>query len=170
MTRGSSWEILFIFLFAALGNWLVVCTADAEKTSSVNKVRLKAPYLPWRLVICFTQPQNPLKMDVQKAWEDARLESTQGKMEVSYVDTMIPATTDSLSYPLMLLDKFCTAVEGGRTILSLVIGGGPAARFLITAATSLNIPTLWLPSSHKDFLRQVRIPTVNDPVLIRYFF
>ncbi|XP_046424258.1 uncharacterized protein LOC124181596 isoform X1 [Neodiprion fabricii] len=150
----SSSRIFFLLLFAAFGNRHVACTPDAEKLGSGNKVRLRAPYLPWRLVICLTQPQNPLKMDIQKIWEDARLESTQGKMEVSYVEATAPTTTDSLSYPLALLDKFCTAVEGGRTILSIVIGGGPAARFLITTATFLNVPTLWLPSSHRDFLRQ----------------
>ncbi|XP_012258107.2 uncharacterized protein LOC105687222 isoform X2 [Athalia rosae] len=154
--HASSLQFFFLLLFAAFGNNYVACTPDAEKTGSSSKIQLRAPYLPWRLVICLTQPQNPLKTTIQKAWDEARLDSSQGKMEVSYVEVMLPTSTDSLSYSLTLLDKFCTAIEGGRTILSLVIGGGPSARFLMKAATSLNIPTLWLPSSHRDFLRQGR--------------
>lgn len=157
MRRRHYSQIYFLLLFiVAVGNRHVACTADADKAGSGSKVRLRAPYLPWRLVVCLTQPQqNSLKIDIHKAWEDARHESSQGIMEVSYVETTTPTSTDSLSYPLMLLDKFCNAIEGERTILSLVIGGGPAARCLIAAATSLNIPTLWLPASHRDFLRQV---------------
>lgn len=83
------------------------------------------------------------------------MEASQSEVEVSYVEARMSPISDSLSYPLSLINKFCTDIENGKTVLSLVIGGGPAARFLITAAASLNLPALWLPMTHRDFLRQV---------------
>lgn len=130
----------------------VTCTAEANKTARAAKSRTKAT---WRVAVCLTQSQTPLKIDLQKAWENARLESSKTELELSYVEARAPASADSLSYPLSLLNKFCTDIENGRTVLSLIIGGGSAARFLVTAAASLNMPTLWIPNTHKDFLRQV---------------
>nr|QHN69193.1 ionotropic receptor 12 [Sirex nitobei] len=145
---------IVILLFVAFVCLQVSCTADITKPGRATKGRLRAPYAPWRLVVCLTQPQATLKADIQKVWEEVKLESLQGEMEVSYVEARITPMTDSLSYPLSLLNKFCMDIENGKTILSLVIGGGSAARFLITATTSLNLPVLWLPFAHQDFLRQ----------------
>lgn len=133
-------------------------TADAAKSLRAAKARLRSSYASWRIVVCFTQPQTSFKADVQKVWEQARLESFHADMDVSYIETrMTPVTTNSLLYPLSMLNKFCTDIEGGKTVLSLIIGGGSAARFLVTAAAALNLPALWLPFTHRDFLRQVHI-------------
>ncbi|GAB1859040.1 Glutamate [NMDA] receptor subunit 3A [Camponotus japonicus] len=129
-------------------------TADAAKSLRAAKARLRSSYASWRIVVCLTQPQTPFKTDVQKAWEEARLESFHADMDVSYIEARMAPMTDSLSYPLSLLNKFCTDIEGGKTVLSLIIGGGSAARFLVTAAAALNLPALWLPFTHRDFLRQ----------------
>ncbi|XP_071580673.1 uncharacterized protein [Temnothorax nylanderi] len=130
-------------------------TADAAKSLRAAKARLRSSYASWRIVVCFTQPQTSFKADVQKVWEQARLESFHADMDVSYIETRTtPVTTNSLLYPLSMLNKFCTDIEGGKTVLSLIIGGGSAARFLVTAAAALNLPALWLPFTHRDFLRQ----------------
>ncbi|KAG7212509.1 hypothetical protein KM043_012819 [Ampulex compressa] len=133
---------------------LIVCRADTLRNTRATKARLRASYASWRIVVCLTQPQTPLKADVQRAWEEARLQSPQADMDVSYIEARMTPMTDSLSYPLSLLNKFCTDIEGGKTVLSLIIGGGSAARFLVTAAAALNLPALWLPFMHRDFLRQ----------------
>ncbi|KAH0947477.1 hypothetical protein HN011_012204 [Eciton burchellii] len=127
--------------------------ADATKSLRAAKAKLRS-YASWRIVVCLTQPQTPFKTDVQRAWEEARLESFHADMDVSYIEARMTPMTDSLSYPLSLLNKFCTDIEGGKTVLSLIIGGGSAARFLVTAAAALNLPALWLPFTHRDFLRQ----------------
>ncbi|XP_028049301.1 uncharacterized protein LOC105834443 isoform X2 [Monomorium pharaonis] len=129
-------------------------TSDAAKSLRAAKARLRSSYASWRIVVCLTQPQTPFKADVQKAWEEARLESFHADMDVSYIETRMAPMTDSLLYPLSVLNKFCTDIEGGKTVLSLIIGGGSAARFLVTAAAALNLPALWLPFTHRDFLRQ----------------
>ncbi|XP_011866349.1 PREDICTED: uncharacterized protein LOC105561191 [Vollenhovia emeryi] len=130
-------------------------TADAAKSLRAAKARLRSSYASWRIVVCFTQPQATFKADVQKVWEQARLESFHADMDVSYIETrMTPMMTNSLLYPLSMLNKFCTDIKGGKTVLSLIIGGGSAARFLVTAAAALNLPALWLPFTHRDFLRQ----------------
>lgn len=143
----------------------VKCEADVatgdKSTRSANKGgggggRGRGRGAPWRLMFCLTQAHAPLKSEVQKAWEEARLESPQAELDVSYVEARVTPVTDSLSYSLLLLNKFCVDVERGKTILNIVVGGGPPARFLVTAANSLNLPTIWLPFTHKDFLRQVR--------------
>ncbi|XP_015601483.1 uncharacterized protein LOC107270719 isoform X2 [Cephus cinctus] len=152
--NGSSSRIVVLLLFAIFFCWRVSGTADANKFDRATKARLRTAHAPWRIVVCLTQPQAPVKTDIQRAWEEARLESSQGDVEISYVEARMTLMTDSLSYPLSLLNKFCTDIESGKTVLTLVVGGSSAARFLITAAASVNIPTLWLPFTHRDFLRQ----------------
>ncbi|XP_014481559.1 PREDICTED: uncharacterized protein LOC106747979 [Dinoponera quadriceps] len=149
---GSYTGVVILLLLGA--SMLVSGTADAAKSLRAAKARLKSSEASWRIVVCLTQPQTPLKPDVQRAWEQARLESFHADMEVSYIEARMTPMTDSLSYPLSLLNKFCTDIEGGKTVLSLIIGGGSAARFLVTAAAALNLPALWLPFTHRDFLRQ----------------
>lgn len=149
---GSYTGVVFLLLLGV--SVLVSGTTDATKPARAVKARLKSSSA-WRIVVCLTQPQTPFKTDVQKAWEEARLESIHAEMDVSYVEARTAPMTDSLSYPLSLLNKFCTDIEGGKTVLSLIIGGGSAARFLVTATAALNLPALWLPFTHKDFLRQV---------------
>ncbi|XP_025162412.1 uncharacterized protein LOC105189093 [Harpegnathos saltator] len=149
---GSYTGVVILLLLGA--SVLVSGTADAAKSLRAAKARLRSSYASWRIVVCLTQPQTPFKTDVQRAWEEARLESFHADMDVSYIEARMTPMTDSLSYPLTLLNKFCTDIEGGKTVLSLIIGGGSAARFLVTAAAALNLPALWLPFTHKDFLRQ----------------
>nr|XP_012150507.1 PREDICTED: uncharacterized protein LOC100880472 isoform X3 [Megachile rotundata]XP_012150509.1 PREDICTED: uncharacterized protein LOC100880472 isoform X4 [Megachile rotundata] len=148
---GSPWKFTFLFLLAIL-----FCSIASSYTDSARSVRAvkgrSRTYSAWRLVLCLSQSQGSLKRDVQKAWEKARLESSHADMSVFYVEA--PPKKDLLPNPLSLLNKFCNEIEGGKTVLNLVIGGGSAARFLVTAAASLNIPTLWLPFTHEDFLRQ----------------
>lgn len=143
-------RILFLFL---LGTSFCFCSTDPARSVRAIKGRFRTSYAAWRIVFSLTQPQGSLKTDVQKAWEKARLESSHADMNVSFIEA--PPKTDSLSYPLSLLNKFCNEIKGGRTALSIIIGGGSAAKFLVTAAASLNIPALWLPFTHEDFLRQV---------------
>lgn len=153
MLGSYSGVIILLLLGASVS---VSGTADAAKSLRAAKAKLRSSYASWRIVVCLTQPQTPFKTDVQKAWEEARLESFHADMDVSYIEARMTPMTDSLSYPLSLLNKFCTDIEGGKTVLSLIIGGGSAARFLVTAAAALNLPALWLPFTHRDFLRQVR--------------
>ncbi|XP_076758072.1 uncharacterized protein LOC143427655 isoform X1 [Xylocopa sonorina] len=143
------WRVL---LLLALGTTLCFCSTNSTRSVRAIKGRYRTPYASWRIVLCLTQPQGSLKTDVQKAWEKARLESSHADMNVSFIEA--PPKTDSLSYPLSLLNKFCNEIKGGKTVLSIIIGGGSAARFLVTAAASLHIPALWLPFTHEDFLRQ----------------
>lgn len=138
---------------AAAGGGGDKSTRSANNNNKGGRGRGKSA--PWRLMFCLTQAHAPLKSEVQKAWEEARLESPQAELDVSYVEARVTPVTDSLSYSLLLLNRFCADVEKGKTILNIVVGGGPPARFLVTAANSLNLPTLWLPFTHKDFLRQV---------------
>ncbi|XP_076397079.1 uncharacterized protein LOC100880472 isoform X1 [Megachile rotundata] len=148
---GSPWKFTFLFLLAIL--FCSIASSYTDSTRSVRAVKGRSrTYSAWRLVLCLSQSQGSLKRDVQKAWEKARLESSHADMSVFYVEA--PPKKDLLPNPLSLLNKFCNEIEGGKTVLNLVIGGGSAARFLVTAAASLNIPTLWLPFTHEDFLRQ----------------
>ncbi|XP_017880091.1 uncharacterized protein LOC108624962 isoform X2 [Ceratina calcarata] len=140
-----------VLLLLLLGISFCLCSADLDRSVRAVKGRFRT-YAAWRVVMCLAQPQASLRTDVQKAWEKARLESSHADMNVSFIEA--PPKTDSLAYPLSLLNKFCNEIKGGRTMLSLIIGGGSAARFLVTAATALNVPTLWLPFTHEDFLRQ----------------
>ncbi|XP_050596936.1 uncharacterized protein LOC126925434 isoform X3 [Bombus affinis] len=149
---GFAWRFLFLFL---LGTCFCLCSTDPARSVRAIKGRFRTSYAAWRIVLCLTQPQGSLKTDVQKAWEKARLESSHADMNVSFIEA--PVKTDSLSYPLSLLSKFCNEIKAGKTVLSLIIGGGSAAKFLVTAAASLNIPALWLPFTHEDFLRQGNI-------------
>ncbi|XP_047343769.1 uncharacterized protein LOC124946711 isoform X1 [Vespa velutina] len=152
---GSALRIAFFLFLGFSTSLLIFNKVDATKSIRAVKARLKTSYSSWRIVVCLTQPQTLYKMDFQRSWEEARLESSsQTDMEVSYIEARITPLTDSLSYSLSLLNKFCTDIEGGKTVLSLIIGGGSAARFLVTAATALNLPALWLPFAHRDFLRQ----------------
>jgi len=151
MLGSYSGVVILLLLGASVS---VSGTADATKSLRAAKAKLRS-YASWRIVVCLTQPQTPFKTDVQRAWEEARLESFHADMDVSYIEARMTPITDSLSYPLSLLNKFCTDIEGGKTVLSLIIGGGSAARFLVTAAAALNLPALWLPFTHRDFLRQV---------------
>ena len=111
---------------------------------------------PWRLVVSLAQSQ-PTRLEVQRAWEEAAQELAHTDVELAYVESRPPAQLllEAASHPTALLNRFCTEIKAGRTVLSLVIGGGSAARFLITAAGSMRMPTLWLPLSHRDFIRQV---------------
>lgn len=152
MPNSYTGVVIFLLLGASV---LVSGTADAAKSLRAAKARLRSSYSSWRIVVCLTQPQTPFKTDVQKAWEAARLESLHADMDVSYIEARMTPMTDSLSYPLSLLTKFCTDIEGGKTVLSLIIGGGSTARFLVTATAALKLPVLWLPFTHRDFLRQV---------------
>ncbi|XP_017794077.1 PREDICTED: uncharacterized protein LOC108575709 [Habropoda laboriosa] len=143
------WRVLLLFV---LGISFCLCSTDSTRSARAFKGRFRTSYAAWRVVLCLTQPQGSLKTDVQKAWEKARLDSSHADTNVSLIEA--PPKTDSLSYPLSLLNKFCNEIKGGKTVLSLIIGGGSAAKFLVTAAASLNIPALWLPFTHEDFLRQ----------------
>ncbi|XP_034185345.2 uncharacterized protein LOC117606677 isoform X1 [Osmia lignaria lignaria] len=149
---GFPCKFIFLFLSAILFCSVASCSADAARSARAVKGRLRTSYNAWRVVLCLSQSQGSLKRDVQKAWEKARLESSHADMNVSYIEA--PPKTDLLPNPLSLLNKFCGEIKGGKTVLSLIIGGGSAARFLVTAAASLNIPALWLPFTHEDFLRQ----------------
>lgn len=152
--RGVSLRLLLLLL------WLISlrlpnCLGNTNKTERATKSRLRSSQPPWRLVTCLSHSQPPTRTDVQQAWEQARLESIYSELEMSYIEGRMTSITDPQSYPLALINKFCTVIENSKVILSFVIGGGSAARFLITAAASLNIPSLWLPMTHRDFLRQV---------------
>ncbi|XP_076684460.1 uncharacterized protein LOC143377266 isoform X2 [Andrena cerasifolii] len=149
---GSSRRIAFLFLLGASFCWTASCSANLARPARATKGRLPTPYSSWRVVLCLTQSQSSLKTDIQKAWDKARLESSHADMNVSYIEALPKA--DSLTYPLSLLNKFCTEIKAGKTVLSLIIGGGSAARFLVTAAAALNLPALWLPFTHEDYLRQ----------------
>nr|QNL15098.1 ionotropic receptor 1 [Aulacocentrum confusum] len=158
--RGDLLRLVLLLVWGIISCHLlsVSCTAhpnnNNNKTERAAKSRLKSSNSPWRLVISLSHSQSPSRTDVQRAWEEARIESIQNELEVSYVEGRMAPMSDSLSYPLAFMNKFCTDIENGKTILSIVIGGGSAARFLMTAAASLNLPSLWLPMTHRDFLRQ----------------
>ncbi|XP_043258883.1 uncharacterized protein LOC122401043 isoform X2 [Colletes gigas] len=149
---GFSWKVVFLFLLGVSFCSIASCTTNTSRSMRALKGRLRTSYASWRIVLCLTQSQSSFKTDIQKAWEKARLESSHADMNVSYIEA--PPKIDSLSYPLSLLNKFCTEIKSGKTVLSLIIGGGSAARFLVTAAAALNLPALWLPFTHEDFLRQ----------------
>jgi hypothetical protein len=124
--------------------------ADASKPSRAAKGRQRGS---WRLVLSLAQSQPP-RSEVQRAWEEAMHELAHADVEIAFVEQLPEATT----HPTALLGRFCAEIKAGRTALSLVIGGGAAARFLVTAANSMRLPTLWLPFSHRDFIKQVRAP------------
>ncbi|XP_074109822.1 uncharacterized protein LOC141534389 isoform X1 [Cotesia typhae] len=149
--RGISLRLVLLLLL-----WIVSpdCLANTNKTERATKSQSRSS---WRLVICLSHSQSPARTDVQQAWEQARLESIHNDLELSYIEGRMTSLSDSQSNPLALINKFCTAIEDGRIILNLVIGGGAAARFLMTAGASLNIPSLWLPLTHRDFLRQGKL-------------
>lgn len=159
---GSSWGCLVILLGVVVC-WQLCCAAENDKSIRSLKNRLRSS--SWRLVVSFTQSQTAhgrvihaatnYKNNIQVAWEKTRADASLADIELSYVEARETPVTDSLSYPLSLLNKFCSDIENGKTILSVVIGGGPAARFLVSAASSLNLPTLWLPFTYRDFLQQV---------------
>nr|XP_031846481.1 uncharacterized protein LOC116433018 isoform X1 [Nomia melanderi] len=146
------WKAIFLFLLGVSFYSVVLCGTNATRTVRAYKGRLQSPHSSWRVVLCFTQPQSSYKTDVQKAWEKAKLQSSHADINLFYIEA--PPKTDALSYPLSLLNKFCTEIKSGKTALSLIIGGEAAARFLVTAAAALNLPTLWLPLTHEDFLQQ----------------
>ncbi|XP_034946070.1 uncharacterized protein [Chelonus insularis] len=154
--RGISLRLVLLLLWIINNNLSHYCAANTNKTERAAKNRLRPSQSPWRLVICLSHSQSPSRTDVQQAWEQARLESSQNELEVSYIEGRMVPMTDSRSYPLALVNKYCGEIERGKTILSLVIGGGSAARFLMTASASFNLPSLWLPMTHRDFLRQGR--------------
>ena len=144
----------------------ICCSAQGEKSARALKSRLRTSK-SWRLVVSLTQSQSTshsrvmhaatdYKSEIQAAWEKTRSDASLTDIEISYVEAREIPVTDSLSYPLSLLNKFCMDIENGKTILSIVVGGGPAARFLVTAASSLNLPTLWFPFTYRDFIQQVR--------------
>ncbi|XP_011310034.1 uncharacterized protein [Fopius arisanus] len=153
---------LFLLLISINANESV-SSAPNNKTERAIKNRSRSQS-PWRLVICLSHSQSPSRNDVQRAWEAARIESSQSELEVSYIEGRMTPMTDSMSYPLALVNKFCTDIENGKTVLSIVIGGGSASRFLITAADSINLPALWLPMTHRDFLRQGKRGTFETRV------
>ncbi|XP_063988018.1 uncharacterized protein LOC135168078 isoform X2 [Diachasmimorpha longicaudata] len=153
---------LFLLLISINGK-SSVSSALNNKTERATKNRSRGQS-PWRLVICLSHSQSPSRNDVQRAWEAARIESSQSELEVSYIEGRMTPMTDSMSYPLALVNKFCTDIENGKTVLSIVIGGGSASRFLITAADSINLPALWLPMTHRDFLRQGKRGTYETRV------
>lgn len=146
---------LFLLLLISLNYKYSASSVVTNKTERAAKGRSRTSQSPWRLVVCLSHSQSPSRTDVQRAWEAARIESSQSELEVSYLEGRMTPMTDSLSYPLALVNKFCTDIENGKTVLSIVIGGGSASRFLMTAADSVNLPALWLPMTHRDFLRQV---------------
>lgn len=159
--RVDSLRLVLLLIWIISLNLLpsVSCTSSPSninnnKTERATKSRLRTAQSPWRLVISLSHSQSPSRTDVQRAWEEARLESSQNELEVSYVEGRMTQMSDSLSYPLAFINKFCTDIENGKTIFSLIIGGGSAARFLVTASAALNLPSLWLPMTHRDFLRQ----------------
>ncbi|XP_051161852.1 uncharacterized protein LOC127281913 isoform X2 [Leptopilina boulardi] len=156
---GSSWGRLVIIIIGVVICWQLSCAAESDKSVRSLKNRLRSS--SWRLVVSFTQSHGRVihtatnyKNDIQSAWEKTRADASLEDIELSYVEARETPVTDSLSYPLSLLNKFCLDIENGKTILSIVIGGGPAARFLVSAASSLNLPTLWLPFTYRDFLQQ----------------
>ena len=162
---GSSWGSIVILL-GVLFCAQVYCAAEGDKSVRALKSRLRTSS-SWRLVVSFAQSQTShgrvihavtdYRNEIQAAWEKTRSDASLADVEISYVEARETPVTDSLSYPLSLLNKFCMDIENGKTILSIVVGGGPAARFLITAASSLNLPTLWLPYTYRDFIQQVCI-------------
>lgn len=149
--------VLFILLIGIYFDHQVCCTdVNTNKTERSTKNRLRINQSPWHLVIILSHSQSPSKIDVQRAWESVRIESSQNEFELSYIEGRMTTISDTSSYPLALINKFCNEIESGKTILSLVIGGGSAARFIMTASNSINLPSLWLPMTHRDFLRQVK--------------
>uniref|UniRef100_A0ABD2WB54 Receptor ligand binding region domain-containing protein n=1 Tax=Trichogramma kaykai TaxID=54128 RepID=A0ABD2WB54_9HYME len=111
----------------------------------------------WRLVITLTQSQ-PQRAEVQRAWEEAVEELAHSDVELAFVEAraFVPPQLkpEDTSYPTALLQKWCAELKLGRTLVSFVIGGGPAGRFLITASAGMRLPTVWMPLTHKDFIKQ----------------
>ncbi|XP_023248542.1 uncharacterized protein LOC106638190 [Copidosoma floridanum] len=113
----------------------------------------------WRLVVVLAQSQ-PSRLEAQRAWELAVPELAHTDVELAYVEARAlptnptqPGETRPKAHPTALLDRFCADIKQGKTILTIVLGGGSAARFLMTAAASLQLPTMWIPLSHRDFIR-----------------
>ncbi|XP_078043085.1 uncharacterized protein LOC144473254 isoform X1 [Augochlora pura] len=149
---GSSWKRAFLFLLSVSYCSIVLCGTNGTRTARAYRGRLQSPHLSWRVVLCVTQPQSSYKSDIQKAWENAKLQLSHVEMNLSYMEDS--PKTESPTYPLSFLNKFCTDIKGDKTVLSIIIGGGSAARFLVTAAAALNLPTLWMPFNHEDYLQQ----------------
>lgn len=159
-----SWGSLVIIVGVVIC-WQLSCASENDK--SVRSLKNRRRSSSWHVVVSFTQSQTAhgriihaatnYKNDIQTAWEKTRADASLTDIELTYVEARETPVTDSLSYPLSLLNQFCEDIENGKTILNIVIGGGPAARFLVSAASSINIPTLWLPFTYRDFLQQVCI-------------
>ncbi|XP_043483125.1 uncharacterized protein LOC122511745 isoform X3 [Leptopilina heterotoma] len=157
----SSWGSLVIIVGVVIC-WQLSCASESDK--SVRSLKNRRRSSSWHVVVSFTQSQTAhgriihaatnYKNDIQTAWEKTRADASLTDIELTYVEARETPVTDSLSYPLSLLNQFCEDIENGKTILNIVIGGGPAARFLVSAASSINIPTLWLPFTYRDFLQQ----------------
>lgn len=122
---GFSWKIVFLFLLGVSFCSIASCTTNTSRSVRALKGRLRLFAAPWRILVCLTQSQSSIKTDIQKVWEKARLESSHADMNVSYIEA--PPKSDSLSYPLTLLNKFCTEIKGEKTVLSLIIGGGSSS-------------------------------------------
>ncbi|XP_016836888.1 uncharacterized protein LOC100123912 isoform X4 [Nasonia vitripennis] len=113
----------------------------------------------WRLVLVLAQSQ-PTRLEVQRAWEEAVQELAHTEVELAYVDAraLLPPqlSPESSSHPTALLNRFCGEIKLGKTALVVIVGGGAAARFLVTASSAMRLPALWMPISHRDFIRQGR--------------
>ncbi|XP_011499765.1 PREDICTED: uncharacterized protein LOC105363713 [Ceratosolen solmsi marchali] len=144
--RKYAWLALALLGLMGLSNCMP--EAEAGKPARAAKGRQRGS---WRLVLSLAQSQ-PTRLEVQRAWEEAMHELAHADVELAYVEQQ----PETASHPTALLGRFCAEIKAGRTALSLVIGAGPAARFLVTAASSMRLPTLWLPFSHRDFIKQGR--------------
>ncbi|KAJ8688111.1 hypothetical protein QAD02_023906 [Eretmocerus hayati] len=100
----------------------------------------------------------PKRAELQRAWEDAIQELTHTDVELAWVEQRPEAEGAKKlgQHPTALVEKFCEEAKVGRTALVVLVGGGAAMRFLITATTAARLPTLWMPYSNRDFVRQGR--------------
>ena len=118
-------------------------------------------------MITLAQSQ-PNRADVKQAWEEAVQELAHTNVEIVFIEAkaLVPPqlTVESASHPMALIDRWCAEMRMGKTVLNFVIGGGPAARFLITASAGLKLPTLWMPLTNRDFYKQVRV------LMLLYFY
>lgn len=118
----SSWKVVLLLLVGVLFCSVAFCSTDGTRSVRAFKSRHRTPYTSWRIVLCLTQSQSSLKIDIQKSWAKARLEMSHADINVSYVEAQ--GKTETQVYPLSLLNRFCTEIKGGKTILGLIIGGG----------------------------------------------